>query len=621
MSNNDSWKECADYIANMWRALIEALQQLGTEGSGAIAPELAEEATKFWLLKKIFLTKFDLKEKSGAETQAVTIASQVSDRKEPVAIILTPNAMKSKKELVETLLHELLHSAGALSDDVEEDEVIAEVLSRDLVEKIMKHKIIEDLPEPPLCKAKETLTIGSEDKELQELLDKNINETIVVNIDTLADHLNEVTDPDNWISGLTEKFKKLNEKIDEILNLAEALSVVYNNKTIREIDDPELQERFKTILAGGIDPNKSNHDSALAPILWKLFGIIIKPARERSYRSTSNIEVIKKYKYKIDEVSIETNVGILKAAALKIREAIQAYLRTIESLDSNQVSNYSRNASKYIDYIKKYVPIPGDKPDELFNLIIEMLENIYEVLPGINPYVTFELAVSPVYLSDLIKILGIDTRNMNSNDLERLEKTIKLLGYNWIISTRLMADKGCGFASPEYLIKAIRSGAENCPIIDHADHFILIHSKIYDYDKGYSIEKVPWHIALVGAILSEEFKELEELILANSDIAPRKLAINYLLNCLKESLNRIDKLDRSKDLLCNPRLQGPSYDEYSILNEIPRNVLYSPCIILYYSHETTSVSYDGKKKVRYELCRLEIPGEEYVRSSSKVCRG
>lgn len=183
---------CKEYVKDAWHTLIEALKKVDNEGAGTIALELAEKAQDIWENGVVTLTKFGITDENGAEIEGMTVASKKPDGVPP-AIIITPTALKTKHKLLETLLHELLHAAGLISEDETEDEELTEYLTKELMKKIIDAASAK-LPDPLPCTPGNSQT-GISGQVIIRYLKNHPNSYLLANKYTLKDVINNIRGP------------------------------------------------------------------------------------------------------------------------------------------------------------------------------------------------------------------------------------------------------------------------------------------------------------------------------------------------------------------------------------------------------------------------------------------
>lgn len=117
-------------VLRAWATLKEGLERISRKPSylGSIARDLLKIMNRFGEGEGgvIIYCPFTLIEEDGSYNEALTIKLGG----ERTDIIITPKALSSQKALLETLIHELLHVAGAISENEDKDEEITEYLTK-----------------------------------------------------------------------------------------------------------------------------------------------------------------------------------------------------------------------------------------------------------------------------------------------------------------------------------------------------------------------------------------------------------------------------------------------------------------------------------------------------------
>ncbi len=243
---------------------------------------------------------------------------------------------------------------------------------------------------------------------------------------TLRNYLNKVTNPQNWKTEYAQQLKKLYEDLQELRKIDKALEKALGKKgkLLSDFKDPEIRERMKTIIAGGISKKKGNNAKPIAPILWTLFGIELYP-RDGGHSLNSSTDDLITY---LENNGLR-NVRVAKCTFYMLetiwRDLGHVLRDALERLGKSVSGDVSVDDNEVHELICKYIPKPGQEPRNLINLIKDVVENLVKLAPGVNPYTTFALCVSSVIAQDLLELVGNDTR--------KFEEMLRILGYKAII--------------------------------------------------------------------------------------------------------------------------------------------------------------------------------------------
>lgn len=612
--NGTNWDRCKEYVKSVWLELTKALEEINDEEVAWLGLELAEKARDMWETGIIALTKFkvvDEKEENN-ETEGMTLAIIRDDTPTTPSIIITPRALSTRENLLRTLLHELIHAAGFISENEEEDEALTEYLTDLIMNKLMKLQRIQNIPNPPSCTS---LNIAVNASNTVTYLSKNPDKYAIINEKTLKDYIDKIRDPQEWEKGLINPMKELLGTVNEITDLCEALKKVYHNKTLKDIRDIELRERMKTIIAGGLSKEK-NPENALAPLLWKLFGIEIISTYNRRINNKNEIkELISVLENEgIENIAIAVHRGMICTIASKLNNVLELYLKSLKGDGYRRERTIKPDIGYHEELILRYIPKPGDRSTELNKLLSKMFNLIYKLLPGTNPFTTFIVTFSPIYLDDLMELVNINNRIIGKEVIDTLENIIKFMGLNQVIAPRSFY-ANYHIITPRGLIDSLKNEKNKQIILEYSSQILLMHHL------GLTQEYIPGIIGLVQVVLSKEYDALEKELLPNqSSISQRKVTAEYLLTYLNIAASEANRKNTMRNntctlhrLLCERAcyITNPPYEILEIIDTITRDILYSPAMVVY----TRDVLHQTKRGYTYVdtyLERMKIPDEDSI---------
>ncbi len=130
------WRGKEREILEVWEALKAGLTNLVEKPSylGFIASELLTLMNEFEKGNNhaLLYCPFNLVEEDGSTNAGLTL--KLGD--ERTDIVLTPEALRNKDELVRTLIHELIHVSGIIGEDEEEDENVTTYITNLIIHDI-----------------------------------------------------------------------------------------------------------------------------------------------------------------------------------------------------------------------------------------------------------------------------------------------------------------------------------------------------------------------------------------------------------------------------------------------------------------------------------------------------
>lgn len=257
---------------------------------------------------------------------------------------------------------------------------------------------------------------------------------------TLAQYLSKVTNPQSWKQEFKNQVLELLESLAELYMIDKALETLLGNgKALNDFRDEEIRERMKTIVAGGLTPNKQSQNTGkkpLAPLVWELFNIELYPHKGSTPLNQNTEDLIEYLKIHGTE-----NITIRKRGTCRwftkfsepyhVIDSLTKFLKIIGELPSHGSVNVlvdevigfngrtRLDEQQALSIVKKYIPPPGQRATNLEELLKRIMKAFWNLAPGINPYVTFALSVDTVIAHDLLNLV-----NNNQADFTELARIL-----------------------------------------------------------------------------------------------------------------------------------------------------------------------------------------------------
>jgi len=174
-----------------------------------------------------------------------------------------------------------------------------------------------------------------------------------------------------------------------------------NGKSLVDIKDTVLMDKIKAALIGGVKSDKSN-EIPFAKFMYDMFGLQVNDAQsfEKSVELYKGYPAIRvNQKAWINKVRIDWLVN-------NLWELIDTLCKSLNiKLSDLGIQDVHPTSSKKIIEPDSLLPLPGEKPDKLQELIRNFKRKAMELSIGVNPFTTFTFFVRAIPLIALMKYL------------------------------------------------------------------------------------------------------------------------------------------------------------------------------------------------------------------------